>query len=403
MSVKIFILETHFLCVKKSLIISWRILAEVCNQKKLVAFLLLYPLLFMIIFGSVFGRENPISFSLAIARGGNDDFSDSIISIFKEAFNGTKNKIEIFEEGNKSIEEEAKILIEKGFDIVIFIPKDFSKIMFSTVNISIFYDASADINVKNVAIGTVTGILNSFSKKISEEKIKFAENLGLSKEEIEYIKSISEPINISMTNISFSSRQLKYIDFVVPGLIEMTIMWSGIIGAASSLVEDRVTGIRERILSTPTPPSSLILGNMFAHLALIGLQITILLLVAVCVFKLTIVGSIALASLVIIIGIFLMIGIGFLISSFSKTQEEANQLGMLISFPMMFFSGTFFPITGGWLYYVSRIFPLTYVNEALRKVMIKGSGLAEIKLPVIILIIFLIFVFLLGTLMERRE
>ena len=357
----------------------------------------------MILFGSVFGGENVITFKMAIVKSSNDNMTQSFISIFEE-YEGID--AEVKEKRNESIEEMAKKLIEDDeYIVVIFLPENFSQVIFTQTKLIIFYDESADINIQNIALGTVSGIIDAFSQEISKRKIEFAKKYGnISDEEATYIEGIAQPINVSINGYSSVKKELKYIDFLVPGLISMTIMWTGVSGVASSLVEDRVKGIRQRILATPISRFSIVAGETMGNIMLIGLQIIILLIVAVYLFNITISGKLWLFSIIIIIGMISMIGIGLVISSLSKTAEEASQLGMLINFPMMFLSGIFFPITKGWMYYVSRIFPLTYINEAMREVIIKGAVLQDIFVPFIISLIFSISIFIIGTiLLMRRE
>ncbi len=375
------------------------------HQKKLLAFLILYPLLFMIIFGSVFGGENgAFSFKMAIVKpdNGSDNITQAFISIFQE-YEGID--VVVKEKTDESMDEMAKRLIEdEDFIAVLFIPENFSKIIFMQVNVAIFYDKSADVNMQSIALGTINGIIDAFSQKIAQQKIEFAKEYGnITEEEAIYLESIANPINVSVVGFSPVKKELKYIDFLVPGLISMTMMWTGVTGVASSLVEDRVKGIRQRILSTPTSRFSIVGGEVLSNVFLIGIQIIILLLVAVFLFNVTIAGHIWLFALVIIIGMLSMIGIGLVISSLTKTAEEASQLGMLINFPMMFLSGIFFPITKGWMYYVSRIFPLTYINEALRDVMLRGAEIKDIALPFTISTIFALSIFIIGVILLMRE
>lgn len=390
--------------MKKALVISWRRLAEIWHQKKLLAFLILYPLIFMIIFGSVFGGENyAISFKMAIVAESSDDMTSLLISIFQE-YEGINVAVKSL--GNESMEELAKELIEnEDFLAVLFIPENFSQVIFSTAKITVFYDESADINTRSIAIGTIGGIIDTFSQEIAEKKIEMAKEYGnLTEEEIRYMESIARPINLSLVGYSPVKKELKYIDFLVPGLISMTIMWTGVTGVASSLVEDRVRGVRQRILSSPVSRISVIAGESIGYVIITGIQIVILLLVAVLAFKITIAGEIWLLAAVIIVGMLCMIGIGLTISSIAKTAEEASQLGMLINFPMMFLSGIFFPITQGWMYYVSRFFPLTYINEAMREVILRGGEFGDIAVPFFVSLTFAILIFIIGVaLLMRRE
>jgi len=390
--------------MKKALVISWRRLAEIWHQKKLLAFLILYPLIFMIIFGSVFGGENyAISFKMAIVAESSDDMTSLLISIFQE-YEGID--VAVKKLGNESMEEMAKELIEnEDFLAVLFIPENFSQVIFSTAKITVFYDESADINTRSIAIGTIGGIIDAFSQKIAEKKIEMAKEYGnLTEEEIKYMESIARPINLSLIGYSPVKKELKYIDFLVPGLVSMTIMWTGVTGVASSLVEDRVRGVRQRILSSPVSRISVIAGETLGYLIITGIQIVILLLVAALAFKITIAGEIWLLAAVIIAGMLCMIGIGLVISTIAKTAEEASQLGMLINFPMMFLSGIFFPITQGWMYYVSRFFPLTYINEAMREVILRGGEFGDIAVPFFVSLTFAILIFIIGVaLLMRRE
>ena len=374
---------------------------EACHQKKLLAFLILYPLLFMVIFGSVFGGENFVAFKMAIVTDSQDEITQAFINIFKE-YKGIDAMV-VKREGE--MEEQAKNLIEnKDCVAVMFLPKNFSKLVFFYTNVTIYYDASADINTQNIALGTINGIIEAFSRNVSEKKIKEMQQFAnLTKEQMEYIKGIAQPINVITIGYSSTEKKLKYIDFLVPGLISMTIMWTGVSGVATSLVEDRITGIRRRILSAPVSSYEIIGGEILSNILIIGLQIVILLLVAVLLFKVTIVGSIWLLSLIIIIGMLLMTGIGLVISCLTKTAEEASQLSMLINFPMMFLSGIFFPMTTGWMFYVSRIFPLTYINEGLRDIMIKGSDFQEILSPFFISLSFAIAIFIIGVILMKRR
>ncbi len=388
--------------MKKAFIVCWRRIMETFHQKKLVAFLILYPLLFMIIFGTVFGGNHFISFKMAIVTDSQDELTKSFIKIFEE-YEGI-DAIVVEKNGEK--EEQARDLIEnKDCILVMFLPKNFSNLIFFYTNITIYYDASADINTQNIALGTVSGIIEAFSRNISQKKMEEMKKfVNLTKEQIEYIKGIAQPINVTTIGYSSTEKKLKYIDFLVPGLISMTIMWTGVGGVASSLVEDRVTGIRQRILSAPVSSYEIIGGEILSNILIIGLQVVILLLVAIFLFNITIVGSIWLLSIIIIIGMLSMAGIGLVISCLTKTAEESSQLSMLINFPMMFLSGIFFPITTGWMFYISRIFPLTYINDGLREIMIKGSSLKEIFAPFIISIIFAISIFIIGViLMKKRE
>jgi ABC-2 type transport system permease protein len=107
-------------------------------------------------------------------------------------------------------------------------------------------------------------------------------------------------------------------------------------------------------------------------------------------FGVNIQGNIFLVFGLLLLGIFSFVGLGIVITSFTKDQETAQMLMMTLMFPMMFLSGVFFPIESmpWYMQTVSRFLPLTYAADALRKVMVLGAGIPAISTELIILIAF---------------
>jgi ABC-2 type transport system permease protein len=91
-----------------------------------------------------------------------------------------------------------------------------------------------------------------------------------------------------------------------------------------------------------------------------------------------------------LLGIFSFVGLGIVITSFTKDQETAQMLMMTLMFPMMFLSGVFFPIQQmpWYMQGVSKFLPLTYAADALRKVMVLGANIPAISTELIVLIVF---------------
>jgi ABC-2 type transport system permease protein len=120
------------------------------------------------------------------------------------------------------------------------------------------------------------------------------------------------------------------------------------------------------------------------------IQGVIILLLAVGLFGVTIHGNIFLVFGLLLLGIFSFVGLGIVITSFTKDQETAQMLMMTLMFPMMFLSGVFFPIQSmpWYMQDVSKFLPLTYASQALRKVMVLGAGIPAISTELIILLAF---------------
>jgi ABC-2 type transport system permease protein len=157
-------------------------------------------------------------------------------------------------------------------------------------------------------------------------------------------------------------------------------MNSGIIGLATSFVSYRERGILRRIKVTPFPLSSFLLAKVLAQMIQIVLQALILVGLAWLLFGLNQRGNPLLILGVIIVGSLAFLAIGFAISSIARNAETAASYANLITFPMLFLSGIFFPVdtVPSWLQPILKILPLAYLVDALRQLMTLGRGLPAI-------------------------
>jgi ABC-2 type transport system permease protein len=110
------------------------------------------------------------------------------------------------------------------------------------------------------------------------------------------------------------------------------------------------------------------------------LQAVIIVGVGVMVFGVQIVGSLLMAAAFIVLGAVAFLSLGYVLASFTKTEDAANGLTQVVQFPMMFLSGVFFPIAAmpPFLQGIARLVPLTYLADALRQVMVGGTPFAPL-------------------------
>jgi ABC-2 type transport system permease protein len=382
------------------LLIAWRGLAEMWHQKKLMLFLVGYPLLFMLIFGSAFGGDtSPISVDMVIVapEGG---YTDAVTQQFVATFSDIDAvRVRTVTLTHGTFAEEAQYQVDEEGEVVILgMPASIIPGEAGPATLSIFYDSSADPTEQSVALSIIDSVVEGFSDVIFQQQVSQAQQQGfLSPEQGAFVLSAAAPIEPTQTPVSASEEDLSYIDYLVPGLVSMSLLWTGVNGASAGIVEDRVKGIRRRILSTPVSRSAVMLGDMLSQMVVVLIQVVILLLVAVYIYNLNIVGSLWLMFLIIIIGTLGMIGIGLIIASFTKTADEAGQAAMFVNFPMMFLSGIFFPLSQGWMNSLSKVFPLTYTNNALRDVMIRGEGIGGITSTLGASVVFTAVIFIVGT------
>jgi ABC-2 type transport system permease protein len=189
------------------------------------------------------------------------------------------------------------------------------------------------------------------------------------------------------------------IDYFLPAMLAYIILQSGINYVAIGLADLRARRVLRRFRATPLRPAQ-ILGAQIAGGALtVVLQLIVLILVGLFVFKARTYGSWLVAAVPMLLGVGAFVGIGFLLTSAARTSEAARGLATFVAFPMMFLSGIFFPITTlpGWLQTIVHVLPLTWLTDALHRVMNDGAGLAEIGLDCLVLAGWGVLTFALAT------
>jgi len=182
----------------------------------------------------------------------------------------------------------------------------------------------------------------------------------------------------------------NYFDFLAPGIMAMVVMMSVMTGLPGAISQEKEIGTMDGMMVAPINRLSIILGKTLSQTVRGMLQGAIILVLAVLLFGVTIHGSILLVFGLLLLGVFSFVGLGIVLTSFAKDQQTATMLMTTLMFPMMFLSGVFFPIQQmPWnMQDISKVLPLTYASDALRKVMVLGAGIPDITTDLAILIVF---------------
>lgn len=163
----------------------------------------------------------------------------------------------------------------------------------------------------------------------------------------------------------------RFIEFFVPGIIAMAVMTSSLSGALSMHAELRQKGILRKLATTPITRADWLLSNILYQLVLAAISTASILLVSYLVFNVTLRLD-GWLPLFVGLAVVVFVGLGMTLMPFAREAESASAAGNAVLFPMMFLSGTFFPVEmmPGFLRHVARVLPLYYVNEGLRASMI---------------------------------
>lgn len=177
-----------------------------------------------------------------------------------------------------------------------------------------------------------------------------------------------------------ATRAVPYFDLVLLGLVGMGIMTHAIISIAVRISNYRNMSILKRMLVTPLAIWKFFAAEVAAQLALAVVQALVILAVGVFIFQAQLAGNVLHMLPVILLGSLVFLNIGFIISAWANSPAAASGMGNVVSFPMMFFAGTFFSTaTLPWLLpYAADALPLAPMITALRDIGIHGATLWEV-------------------------
>ena len=243
---------------------------------------LAFPALFILLFGAIFSGDSSVSFDVGVSGDASSFQSQAI---------GAMQSNSAFDLHHGSTESELAALQSGDRDIVLVFgaaPADGG-----IPAVEIYYDEAQGPN-STIAINVVRQVL-----------------LGVAQGE--------NPVSITTKPIS--TDDISYIDFLVPGILAMAIMNSGVIGLSTAFVTYRERGILRRIKVSPFPLTNFVSARVISQLLIAVLQAVILTGMGVLIFGLDLKGSLSQTLLCIVIGALAFLAIGFAISGFAKTSR----------------------------------------------------------------------------------
>jgi len=175
----------------------------------------------------------------------------------------------------------------------------------------------------------------------------------------------------------------RYIDFLIPGLLGMNLLGSGIWGVGFAVVQARQKKLLKRFMATPMTKSDYLLAFILSRLVFLFVEVVALIGFGWLVFGVGVRGSWLLLAGVTVLGSLAFAGLGLLVASRARTIEGVSGLMNLVMLPMWILSGTFFSYArfpDAMIPFVKAL-PLTDLNDALRAVMIDGASAAQIAAP----------------------
>lgn len=215
------------------------------------------------------------------------------------------------------------------------------------------------------------------------------------------INSVAKPVDVTIAQERSGSLFIR--DLIVPAALGLSIFWTGTLATSSLVVYEREAPAFGRLRVTPTSRFTIFASKVALSSAIILMQSLVILGAAILAWH-TRVDNPALTLLLVLLSTFASIGLGIFLSGISRDVNGTILLSVLVTFPMLFLSGLFFPVTfmpkGAQV--LANAFPLTYTVAGLRGAMLRGFDLAAAQSSVAALVFFGALAITLGVLLGRR-
>jgi ABC-2 type transport system permease protein len=328
-----------------------------------------FPVLLILLFGAIFSGVGTEKITLPT----QDKDGTTMSQMFVDALEATDAVV--IEEIPDDVDIEDYVR-DNSLAFALFIPEGFEQnvtmaktlgLPGTVVNITLYGDQTQ--TTYNIASSVVSGVIDYFNYGITNRTIGFQ-------------------------TASVAPEEFEYIDYFIPGVVGFTIMTTPMFAMANMCTEYRSRGYFKLLGSTPLRKSEWLASKILWFLIVLYISFTIMLLVGIAAFGLSV--SLTLVAIVIIaVGTLLFTSLGMLIGTVTKNPETSAAIANAIMFPMMFLSGTFFPLESmpGYLQSIATAMPLTYINEGLRDTMIYGNtNSALINLGIVVIIAIIMFV-----------
>ena len=324
------------------------------RDKLAIFFTIIFPLIFLFVFGSLNSGSGDVSFRVAIINQSDSQIAKNFTEEFK------KNKIFKVDQKVATIDDAKQKMTQSQLDAVITLPQAFGTVRqgesYPSGEAKVLYTQNNEQSAR-----ALSSILDAQFKAINAKFV-----------------SVNMPFTVASEQLN--ERSLKPFDYTFAGLLGFAIIGMGIFGPVNVFPELKKMGILRRLSTTPLKVWQYFLATMIGQAVVGILSLSIMFVVAIGYFHLNVVGNYVELAVFLILGIMTILGIGLALGGWAKNERQAAPLSNIIVFPMMFLSGTFFPrfLMPEWLQTVSNFLPLTPIIDGIRLIATEGAHLSGI-------------------------
>lgn len=274
----------------------------------------------------------------------------------------------------------------KGIKLAVIIPPHFEEKLSKehVANLQVINDVS-DLNVASILNNYVRAVVQSYTEEYNQE----------------------DQAGFDITTKMLYNPESNSVYMFVPGIITLIMVLVTALMSSITLAREKETGTMRMLLITPVKKIHIIIGKVIPYMAISFIGTIAILIISVTVFKMPINGSLLMLLVLCIIFMLTSASFGLLISSISQTQVDAMMITMMGLFlPTVLLSGFLFPLNSMPMVFqvLANVFPAKWFILAIKDVMIKGSGIFDIWMYLLILLVMaVVFIIFSLTRLDKRN
>jgi ABC-2 type transport system permease protein len=350
------------------------------REKSAMFFTIAFPIILILVFGTIFLNQDSLTFPLHVQDLDQTHSSAQLLTMLEQSARFRISAVD-------PAVDASRYATANKLNLILVIPRGYES---SLVRRMTFHDPGASV--------TLTYLYDSSSTMTAPKMQALQSLFGAANQQL----SGTLPF-FRAAEASILTRKYRFIEFFVPGILAMSVMTSSLSGAVNVNAQLRQKGIIRKLSTTPITRTDWILSNILYQIILAFLSAAAILLVSYAVFGVSLHLDAWLPGFI-VLEVFAFAGIGMILTRVAKEAESAVAAANVIMFPMMFLSGSFFPIEmmPGFLQTFARILPLYYVNEGLRASLVFVDGMTALR-HFAVVGLFAAAVFIAGILSTKWE
>lgn len=381
--------------------VAYKEFLHIYRDRRILILLLILPPFFTLIFGHAFEADQLTDVSALLINRDETPRTQRFLDIV------TKNKTFVWQK-QASERTDEKDLLGHHVRGALVIPSGWGDSLANgDPKPLVFYLDGSDTNTATELQGSVQQSLADFQMKERDETIR---NLPMevydlgAKLPVEIRKefvSLMEPWTLD--NKVLYNPKTRFIDYVVPGIIGLILQLLTVTLMACTIARERESGTLYQLLVTSLQRGEIVLGKILPYLVVSIFLIAMITIVAAWHFHVQFYG-IPMLAVICLLFLLCSLGLGLLISTFSRSQTQAIQFSVFFLLPVFVLSGAFAPLEQlpRYIRYVSEVFPLTHFCRAFRRVNMYHAGFQFYAADLFVLLAGVVITFVGAAILLRR-